>query len=69
MSFKEKLKRWWDGQYIPPENDPNAGFYFTMGTYKLSWTSKAAHVLADFWLKYWQWTIGVMIALLALWKK
>ena len=53
----------------PPPNDPYSGFIFiSPGTYKLHWSSTAAHMALDFWLKYWQWCIGVVLAVVALWK-
>jgi hypothetical protein len=67
--MKMLFKKWWDGTYVPPENDRNSGLIFIMGDYTKHWTSKAAHVLFDFWLKYWQWCMGFGLAVLGLiWK-
>jgi hypothetical protein len=32
------------------------------GHHRQSFSAKTATVLVDFWLKYWQWAIGVVIA-------
>jgi hypothetical protein len=73
--MKEFLKRWWQGTYVPaPPNDPYSGVIFmSLGTYELHWTAKVAHMIADFWMKHWQWcfsaafaTIGLFIAALKL---
>jgi hypothetical protein len=73
--MKEILKRWWQGTYEPPPpNDPSSAvFFLSPGTYKLHWSSKAAHVVADFWMRHWQWcfsatfaTIGLFIAAMKL---
>jgi len=65
------LKHWWQGAYVPPPpNDPYSGFIFiSPGTYKLHWSSRAAHMALDFWLKYWQWCLGFGLAVVGLiWK-
>jgi hypothetical protein len=65
--MREILKRWWQGTYEPPPRD-----LFMMGHYKLHWSAKAAHVLADFWMKHWQCfsatfaTVGLFIAAMKL---
>ncbi|WP_038946392.1 MULTISPECIES: hypothetical protein [Bradyrhizobium] len=61
--MKQLLKRWWDGKYVPPRNDPNGFVFILQGDYERHWTSKAAHVVAGFWLKYWQWSIGIAVTL------
>jgi hypothetical protein len=67
--MKALFKKWWDGIYVPPVNAPNSGLIFMMGDYRQHWTSKTAHVLFDFWLKYWQWCMGFGLAVLGLiWK-
>jgi hypothetical protein len=71
--MKKAFKQWWDGTYIPPENYPDSGLAFMMGSYRRHWTSWLAHTVADFWLKHWQWcfsatfaTIGLVIAAMKL---
>jgi hypothetical protein len=54
--MKDILKRWWQGTYVPPENDPDSGLVFMLGSDKLHWSSKAAHTAFDFWMTYWQWS-------------
>lgn len=63
--MKEIFKRWWEGTYVPaPKDDPNSSvFIIAFGTYQKSASSRVAHALVDFWLKYWQWCIGIMVAL------
>jgi hypothetical protein len=65
-AMKEILRKWWEGTYVPPDNDPNSAFVFTMGDHEKHWSSRAAHLVADFWMKYWQWCIGVMLAVIGL---
>jgi DNA primase catalytic subunit len=70
--MKQYFKSWWEGTYVPaPENDSNSRvFIIALGTYERSLSSKAAHVFVDFWLKHWQWTIGVfLVVFFGFWRK
>jgi hypothetical protein len=60
------LKRWWDGKYIPPKNDPDSLIFVMQCRYEKHWSSKVAHAVAKFWLKYWQWCIGFGLAVIGL---
>lgn len=73
--MKDLFKTWWEGTYVPaPKNDPNSSvFIISLGTYERSLSSRAAHIVAAFWLKNWQWcfsaafaTIGLVIAAMKL---
>jgi hypothetical protein len=56
------MKRWWEGKYFPePKGSP-----FVTGTYKRHWTSKVAHLLADFYLNHWKWLWGATITVIGL---
>lgn len=57
--MKEILKRWWQGTYVSPPRDP---LVFMLGHYELHWSSKAAHVIRDFWMKHWQWCFSATFA-------
>ncbi len=61
--MKDRFKRWWNGKYIPPENDPDSPVVIMQGRYEQHWTSKLCHRLAEFWQKHWQWSIGIAVAL------
>jgi hypothetical protein len=64
--MKGLLKRWWDGEYIPPRNDPNGFVLIFQGDYERHWSSKLAHVVAEFWLKYRQWCLSFGLAVAGL---
>lgn len=64
--MKDLLKRWWEGQYVPPQNDPFSSLIVMQGSCERHWSSKAAHVVAEFWLKYWQWCMGFGLAVIGL---
>ena len=31
MILKKRIKMWWDGEYVPYENDPNSGIFMIGG--------------------------------------
>ncbi|TWA97550.1 hypothetical protein [Bradyrhizobium stylosanthis] len=64
--MKAHLKRWWDGEYAPPQNDPGSSLVFIQGHYEKHWSSKVAHVVADFWMKHWQWCFSALFAVTGL---
>ena len=67
--MKEAFKNWWDGTYVRPENPPGTAVFIIQGHYEKHWSSKLAHVIADFWLKYWQWCMGFGLAVAGIiWK-
>ncbi len=56
------IKKWWNGTYIPELPDSP----FILGRYKRHWTSKLAHSVKNFYLKYWQWCWGMATACIAI---
>jgi len=66
--MKEILKRWWQGTYVPPApNDPHSSVVvISPGTYRLHWSSRAAHVICEFWLAHWQYVISTVIAVVGI---
>ncbi|NKL22547.1 hypothetical protein [Rhizobium leguminosarum] len=69
MNFQTPMKHlvdWYEGQYVPYENDRRNHFIIVGGYYERHWTARAARRVVEFWFAHWQWTIGTIIALLAL---
>ncbi|MBZ9820297.1 hypothetical protein [Mesorhizobium sp. CA4] len=66
MAFKQRISGWYQGKYVPPQNDHSSGIIILMGSYERHWTARLAQVLADFWLAHWQWTIGTTLAIIAI---
>ena len=64
--MKGFLKRWWDGEYVPPQNDFGSTLWVIQGHYEKHWSSRAAHVVADFWMKHWQWCFSAVFAVTGL---
>ena len=56
--MRRKVIDWYRGKFIPHENDPDNGIVFFGGFYKRHWTSRAVHVLVEFYLREWKWVLG-----------
>lgn len=65
-SVKEKLAGWYEGKYVPYENDARSSIFIVGGCYERHWTALAARKLVGFWFAHWQWTIGTVLALVGL---
>jgi hypothetical protein len=60
------VRDWYEGKFVPHENDPDSNLRFIGGDYERHWTARVARVLIAFWLEHWKWIIGVIVALAAL---
>lgn len=58
--MKEKIKRWYDGEFIAHESEPNSPLYFVGGEYKKHWTAKLARWAVRFYMREWKWTLGAI---------
>ncbi|RUX97255.1 MULTISPECIES: hypothetical protein [unclassified Mesorhizobium] len=67
MDVRRVVAVWYQGRLVPEESMVSKHFIVLPGErYERHWTSKAAHVLVDFYLEHWKWVIGTMIAVIAL---
>ncbi|KWT77087.1 hypothetical protein ASH09_12160 [Agrobacterium radiobacter] len=57
---------WYKGRYVAHENDPRSSVVIIGGSYERHWTARVAHKVVEFWSAHWQWTIGTVLALIAL---
>jgi hypothetical protein len=64
--MKAAFKRWWEGEYVPYENEPNLGFVIIAGDTKRHWTAMFARVVWGFFCKEWKWAIGTILAVVGL---
>ena len=58
-AINDRLRVWWDGAYIPPDNRGNSGLVILQGHYEQHWTSRASHVALGYFKAHHQWIIGV----------
>jgi hypothetical protein len=66
MSFGDKVRKWYDGERVPYQNEPGSGIIFLGWDEKRHWTAEVARVLVRFWLAHWQWTLGFVLAVAGL---
>jgi hypothetical protein len=59
-------KRWYQGEYVPPENDPSSQLFRLLGNQRYHWSARAARRLAAFYLEHWKWFWGFLIAVAGL---
>jgi len=64
VNFREKIQRWYEGNYIPPDNRPDSPIVFVLGRYKRHWTSQALHWAVDFYLREWKWLLPFVVAII-----
>ncbi len=60
------IKKWWHGEEIPYENDPNSLVVIFSSEVKLHWSSKIVHAVVDFVQREWKWLIGISFTLVGL---
>jgi hypothetical protein len=59
------LRKWWQGEYVVPDNSPFAPAVVLNPRYERHWTSRVAHAFCDFAVAYWYWIITILIAALS----
>lgn len=62
MSLPERISRWYEGVYVPPDNPPDSPIFMVMGRYERHWTSRAVHTAVDFYLREWKWLLPFAVA-------
>jgi hypothetical protein len=62
----KRLKTWYEGEYIPPENDPHSRLVFIVGHYKRPFLARVLSICFEFFSKHWQWCIGTALVIIAL---
>lgn len=62
----KQVRDWYEGKYVPFENDPHSGVFIVGGRYERHWTARGARMIVEFWSAHWQWTIGTVLALLGI---
>lgn len=64
--MKQIIKRWYEGEYVPHENDPGSPVVFLNGGhYRRHWTARFARWAIDFYIREWKWTLGTIGAVIA----
>ncbi len=55
MSLKDKILNWYEGEFVPYENDPGSGIVIFGGQYERHWTANTVRSLIAFYLMHWKW--------------
>ena len=59
----KRIKRWYEGEYVPYKNDPRSSLGFVGGgAYEKHWTAQLARGFVTFYLKHWKWLWTPVIA-------
>jgi hypothetical protein len=68
MRFLEKLKKWYEGVYVPPPpNDPHSYIQFVSpGDYDRPWLARAIDAVCIFFKNHWQWATTTILAVIAI---
>lgn len=64
--IKRRIIRWWLGEFVPYENDPNSIVQIIGGRYKRHWSAAVLQVTINFVAREWKWCIGFMFGLAGL---
>jgi hypothetical protein len=64
--MKEKIKSWYEGEFVPHQNDPNSALFFlNRGQSKRHWTANFARWAVSFYMREWKWTLGAFAAMIS----
>ncbi len=64
----QRLKQWYEGPFVPHENDPSSPLQRIGGQHRPVPAARAARAVVEFYLANWKWCLGVAgagVALLA----
>jgi len=64
--MRERIRAWWEGKFVPYDDDPDNGVFVMGGFTHRHWTSRAARAVVGFLGREWKWVIGTLIALVGL---
>ena len=62
----QRIKKWYKGVYVPPDNDPDDVVIFLMGHYDRPVLARVIDQCVAFSRLHWKWLIGTAIALIGL---
>jgi len=62
----ERIRKWYEGKWVPYENPPNSSVVIIGGDYERHWTAEVARTLVTFYLSHWKWLLGFAVSLFAL---
>lgn len=66
MIALDKISKWYEGEFVPYENETNSPLYFVGGYQKRTPSARIARWLVEFWLKDWKWIIPTVMSAIGL---
>lgn len=51
----KKASDWYDGRFIPPDNDPDSNVFFAQGHYERPLAARLISTLVHFHQAHWKW--------------
>lgn len=57
--MKQAIKKWYEGEFEPARNDPQASFWM-VGSVRRHWTARFARWAIDFYMREWKWVLGAV---------
>ncbi len=61
-NLKNWIRNWYEGTFVPYDNDQSSNLFFIGGDQEFHWTARAARLMAAFWLSHWKWIITTVVA-------
>lgn len=65
-NVRKRVAAWYEGKFRTYDNEPGSRVFILGYWYERHWTSKVAHVLAEFWLEHWKYIITTALAVCGL---
>jgi hypothetical protein len=62
VTFSSLVRRWYEGEFVPHENDSDSQVVFIGGWQRRHWTAEVARSIVKFYGQHWQWVWSTIIA-------
>lgn len=66
MKLNDRIKRWYNGEFVVFNQDPNSDLVVIGGSQEYSRSAKIARAIVQHLAKEWKWWIGTAIAVCGL---
>jgi hypothetical protein len=63
MNLRDFIHDWYEGEFVPFQNEPTSPIYFVGRWERRSLTARLCRVLVEFYQREWKWIIGTGIAI------
>ena len=63
-NLKKRIKEWWEGEFIPPQNPPDAPLIRLYGHHKRPLLALILTRLGKFWIDHWYKIIMILLGII-----